>query len=49
VRLSDEKPARLIAVQHALIDLVDFLDPDSNRFSSFRNRLEEAEPAGGAG
>jgi len=39
-RLTEERPARLVAVQNALIDLVDFLDPDRERFHDCRNRLE---------
>lgn len=43
-RLSREKPARLVAVQHALIDLIDFLDPDRGRFHDGRSRLEPIIP-----
>lgn len=32
-------PERLIYVQHALVDLLDFLDPDRERFVDFRDRI----------
>jgi hypothetical protein len=43
-QLSAEKPARLVAVQHALIDLVDFLDPQLDRFHDCRSRIESGGP-----
>ena len=42
MRLPDasQKPKRLIEVQHALIDLIDFLDPDALRFDRrYREKL----------
>ncbi|HKR49938.1 MAG TPA: hypothetical protein VJT72_10225 [Pseudonocardiaceae bacterium] len=32
-------PERLICAQHALVDLLDFLDPDRERFFDFRDRI----------
>jgi len=47
-QLSEEKPARLVLVQHALIDLVDFLDPERDRFHDCRSRLDASGPAAAA-
>lgn len=33
------KPKRLVLVQHALIDLIDLLDPDRERFDNHRERI----------
>jgi hypothetical protein len=38
-RLPGHQPARLVAVQHALIDLIDFLDPEQSRFPNSRTRI----------
>jgi hypothetical protein len=37
-RLPTERPARLVAVQHALIELLDFLDPEFVRFQPDRRQ-----------
>jgi hypothetical protein len=37
--LPGQRPDRLIAVQHALVDLIDFLDPRHERFGRDRSRL----------
>jgi hypothetical protein len=37
--LPGQVPERLICVQHALVDLLDFLDPDRERFVDFRDRI----------
>lgn len=44
-RLRDEKnrPERLVWVQHALIDLIDLLDPGRDRFEKNRDRLPVPE------
>jgi hypothetical protein len=39
-------PERLILVQHALIDLIDLLDPGRDRFESGRDLLPESESSG---
>ena len=38
-QLRENKPERLVWVQHALIDLIDLLDPEYDRFAQNRNRL----------
>jgi hypothetical protein len=37
--LPGQRPERLVHVQNALIDLIDFLDPDSERLTTWRDRL----------
>jgi hypothetical protein len=39
-RLPERKSPRLVKVQHALIDLLDLLDPELERFPSSRSRLQ---------
>jgi hypothetical protein len=36
---ADDRPKRLVMVQHALIDLIDLLDPDHERFEKDRERI----------
>jgi hypothetical protein len=38
-KLRENKPERLVWVQHALIDLIDLLDPEHDLFEQDRNRL----------
>ena len=38
-RLPEERPARMTQVHNALIDLIDFLDPEHARFQRNRDRL----------
>lgn len=38
-QLKTEKSERLVSLQHALIDLIDFLDPTCDRFTTARARL----------
>ena len=43
VRVPDDKPQRLIDLQHELIDFIDHLDSDHERFQSARAKLAVAE------
>jgi hypothetical protein len=40
------KPKRLVMVQHALIDLIDLLDPDRERLDKDRERLATSYTTG---
>jgi hypothetical protein len=42
-QLRENRPERLVWVQHALIDLIDLLDPGHDRFEQNRYRLPEPE------
>jgi hypothetical protein len=42
-QLRENKPERLVWVQHALIDLIDLLDPGCDHFEQNRDRLREPE------
>lgn len=42
-RLHENRPERLAWVQHALIDLIDLLDPGRDRFEQNRHRLPDPE------
>lgn len=42
-QLAKDKPERLVLVQHALIDLINLLDPGHDRFEQNRNRLPKPE------
>ena len=42
-QLRENRPERLVWVQHALIDLIDLLDPGHDRFEQNRHRLPEPE------
>jgi hypothetical protein len=43
--LPGHQPERLVRVQHALVDLIDLLDPGHDRFAANRYRLPEPAPA----
>jgi hypothetical protein len=41
--LPGQRPERLVAVQNALIDLIDLLDPDHERIVDHRGRLGDGQ------
>lgn len=45
-RLPGRQPERLVCVQHALIDLIDLLDPGRQWYRGSRNKLRTSQPEG---